>query len=141
MPESYVFATIREMINDTSHFLPVSLKDYYAWCKTYAFFVKKMYPSTYKVMEKCGALNPEGLDPIFKRFFITILKREVSYLMVSRSLLCILLSASYLFILWSATMHCDLTCQGCIAFHGYILVGWMQSNLPTCTFLIASHKA
>ena len=77
MPESYVFATIREMINDTSHFLPVSQKDYYSWCKTYAFFVKRMFPKAYKVMDKCGALDPQGLEPIFKRFFTTILKREV----------------------------------------------------------------
>jgi len=65
------------MINDTSHFLPVSQKDYYSWCKTYAYFVKKLFPGTYKFMEKCGALDPEGLDPIFKRFFTTILKPEV----------------------------------------------------------------
>lgn len=78
MPESYVFASIREMINDTSNYLPVSQKEYYSWCKTYAFFVKKMFPATYKVMENCGALDPKGLDPIFKRFFTTLLKREVS---------------------------------------------------------------
>jgi hypothetical protein len=79
MPESYAFATIREMIDDTSHFLPVSRKEYYSWCKTYAFFVEKTFPSAYKVMERCGALDPEsGLDPIFKRFFVTILNREVS---------------------------------------------------------------
>ena len=78
MPESYVFATIREMIDDTSHFLPVSQKDYYAWCKTYAFFVERMFPHHYKMMKKCGVLDPTtgGLDPIFKRFFITLLKRE-----------------------------------------------------------------
>lgn len=76
MPDRYAFATIREMINDTSHFLPVSQKDYYSWCKTYAFYVKRMFPGTYKAMEKCGALDPQGLDPIFKRFFTTIMKRE-----------------------------------------------------------------
>lgn len=82
MRESYVFATIREMIDDTSHFLPVSQKEYYSWCKTYSFFVEKMFPATHKVMEKCGALDPQsGLDPIFKRFFSTILKREVSWLL------------------------------------------------------------
>lgn len=77
MPESYAFATIREMVNDTSNFLPVSQKDYYSWCKTYAFFVKKMLPGTHAVVEKCGALEPDGLDPIFKRFFTTLLKPEV----------------------------------------------------------------
>eukprot|EP00578_Thalassiosira_sp_NH16_P027551 CAMPEP_0181097324 /NCGR_PEP_ID=MMETSP1071-20121207/11505_1 /TAXON_ID=35127 /ORGANISM="Thalassiosira sp., Strain NH16" /LENGTH=584 /DNA_ID=CAMNT_0023179791 /DNA_START=17 /DNA_END=1771 /DNA_ORIENTATION=+ len=76
MPESYAFTSIREMINDTSNFLPVSQRDYYSWCKTYALFVKRMVPHTYKVMESCGALDPQGLDPIFKRFFTTILKRE-----------------------------------------------------------------
>ena len=70
------------MIDDTSHFLPVSRKDYYTWCKTYSFFVEKMFPATHKVMEKCGALDPQsGLDPIFKRFFCTILRREVSTLL------------------------------------------------------------
>ena len=78
MPESFVFATIREMIDDTSHFLPVSQKDYYAWCKTYAFFVEKMFPHHYQLMRKCGVLDPlqGGLDPIFKRFFVTLLKRD-----------------------------------------------------------------
>ncbi|KAL7542273.1 hypothetical protein ACHAWF_007133 [Thalassiosira exigua] len=75
MPESYAFATIREMINDTTHFLPLSQKDYYSWCKTYAYFVKRMFPDTYYLMKKFGALQPEALDPIFKRFFTTILKR------------------------------------------------------------------
>jgi len=74
MPESYAFATIREMINDTSHFLPVSQKDYYSWCKTYGMIVKRMFPVTYKAMKTCGALEPEGLEPIFKRFFTTIMK-------------------------------------------------------------------
>lgn len=77
MPESYAFATIREMTNDTSYYLPVSQKDYYSWCNSFAVFVKKLFPSTFKVMKKCGALEPEGLEPIFKRFFTTLLKREV----------------------------------------------------------------
>ena len=76
MPESYAFTTIREMITDTSNYLPVCQKDYYSWCKTYAVFVKKMAPAHYKVMEQCGALRVEGLDPIFKRFFVTLLKRD-----------------------------------------------------------------
>ena len=76
MSESYAYATIREMINDSSHFLPVCQKDYYSWCKSYEVFVKKMFPQHYKVMNNVGALSPEGLEPIFKRFFITLLKRE-----------------------------------------------------------------
>ena len=78
MPESYAFATIREMINDSSYFLPLSQKAYYSWCKTYSYFVERLFPTTYNVMEKCGALDPRsGLDPIFKRFFTNLLKREV----------------------------------------------------------------
>ena len=83
MPESYAYATIREMINDTSHFLPVCQKDYYSWCKTYYFFVKKMFPHAHKAMDLCGALTVEGLDPIFKRFFKTILKPDVSLIFVN----------------------------------------------------------
>jgi len=79
MPESYVFATIREAINDSSHFLPLSQKAYYSWCKTYSYSVERLFPATHKVMDKCGAFDPRsGLDPIFKRFFITLLRREVS---------------------------------------------------------------
>ena len=79
MPESYAFATLREAINDSSHFLPLSQKVYYSWCKTYSYFVERYFPVTYKIMEKCGALDPRsGLDPVFKRFFITLLRREVS---------------------------------------------------------------
>lgn len=76
MPASYTYATIREMINDTSQFTPVSQKEYYSWCKTYSFYVKKQSSAHFCVMESCGALKPEGLDPIFKRFFISILKRK-----------------------------------------------------------------
>ena len=76
MPEAYAFATIKDMINDTSHFLPVSQKDYYSWCHTYVFFVKRIFPEHYKLMKVCGALEDEALDPIFKRFFTTLLRPE-----------------------------------------------------------------
>ena len=76
MPEEYAFSTIKEMINDTSYFLPVSQKDYYSWCHTYVFFVKRIFPDHYKLMILCGALEDEALDPIFKRFFTTLLRPE-----------------------------------------------------------------
>ncbi len=76
MPASYTYATICEMINDTSQFIPVSQKEYYSWCKTYEFYVQKQSSAHFKVMERCGALKPEGLDPIFKRYFTSILKRD-----------------------------------------------------------------
>lgn len=76
MPASYAYSTIREMINDTSQYIPVSQKEYYSWCKTYEFYVKKQSPAHFSAMESCGALKPEGLDPIFKRFFVSILKRN-----------------------------------------------------------------
>lgn len=76
MPEEYAFATIKDMINDTSHFLPVSQKDYYSWCHSYVFFVKRNFPDHYKLMTLCGALEDAALDPIFKRFFTTLLRPE-----------------------------------------------------------------
>ena len=76
MPASYTYATIREMINDTSQFIPVSQKEYYSWCKTYQFYVQKQSSAHHKAMKSCGALSPEGLDPIFKRFFTSILNRR-----------------------------------------------------------------
>ena len=114
MPESYVFATIREAINDSSHFLPLSQKAYYSWCKTYSYFVERLFPATYKVMEKCGALDPRsGLDPIFKRFFITLLKREVSRLLETS----VLRPSRCMFLVNSPIVF---AMKGCSAVHGYI---------------------
>ena len=77
MPESYAYSTIREMVHeDSSYFLPFSRVEHLAWCKTFADLMRKCFPQTAAVMETIGALTPLGLDPIMKRFFVTLLKRE-----------------------------------------------------------------
>jgi hypothetical protein len=77
MPESYAYATIREMVHeDSSYFLAVSRVEHLAWCKTFADLMRRCFPQTAAVMEQIGALTPLGLDPIMKRFFVTLLKRE-----------------------------------------------------------------
>uniref|UniRef100_A0A7S2M7W1 Oxidation resistance protein 1 n=1 Tax=Skeletonema marinoi TaxID=267567 RepID=A0A7S2M7W1_9STRA len=77
MPESYAYSTIREMINeDSSYFLAVSRVEHLAWCKTFADLMRRCFPQTAAIMGQIGALTPLGLDPIMKRFFVTLLKRE-----------------------------------------------------------------
>lgn len=79
MPESYAYATIREMIHyneDSSYFLAVSRVQHLAWCKTFADLMRRCFPQTAEVMAQIGALTSHGLDPIMKRFFVTLLKRE-----------------------------------------------------------------
>lgn len=76
MPVSYAFCAIREMTNTENYYLPLSKVEYLTWCKTFGDLMRRMYPQTAVIMKKCGALTPDGLDPIFRRFFVTILTRE-----------------------------------------------------------------
>ena len=75
MPESYAYCTLREMVN-SSYYLPVCQKDYYSWCKSFDEFVKRMSKDQWKLLSDLGVLTPENLEPVFRRFFVTILKRE-----------------------------------------------------------------
>lgn len=76
MPESCAYATLREIIKYSTYFIPVCQQDYYSWCKSYEVFVMRMSSYHFAVLKKSGVLSPEGLEPVFKRFFTTILKRE-----------------------------------------------------------------
>ena len=75
MPEAYAYTTMREIVN-TCYYLPVCLKDYYSWCKSFEVFAKRMSKDYWKFLSNIEVLTPEGLEPIFKRFFTTLLKRE-----------------------------------------------------------------
>lgn len=75
MPESYAYCTIREMVS-SSYYLPVCQKDYYSWCKSFEVFVKRMSKEHHGVLSEIGVLTPEGLQPVFGRFFTTIMKRD-----------------------------------------------------------------
>ena len=77
MPESYAYATIRQMVvNDSSYYLPLSRVQYLAWCKTFADLMYRSFPQTASVMEGIGALDPIGLVPILKRLFTPLLRRK-----------------------------------------------------------------
>lgn len=76
MPVSYAFCAIREMTNTESYYFPMSKTEYLCWCKTFGDLMRRMYPQTAVIMTECGALTPGGLDPIFRRFFVPILKPE-----------------------------------------------------------------
>ena len=75
MPENYAYYTVREMMN-TSHYLPVCQKDYYSWCKSFEVFVKRMSKDHHRELSQIGVLTPDGLEPVFSRFFTTIMKRQ-----------------------------------------------------------------
>ena len=81
MTEAHAYTTIREMILHSSsracgyHF-PTTQCQHYTWCKTFADIMRRMHPQTAQDMQVNQALTPEGLDPIFKRFFLPILRRE-----------------------------------------------------------------
>lgn len=77
MPESYAYATIRQMVaDDSSFFLAVSRVEHLAWCKTFSDLMRRCFPQTAAVMEQIGALKPNGLEPILKRFFVPLLRRK-----------------------------------------------------------------
>mmetsp|Transcript_29452 Transcript_29452/g.35859 ORF Transcript_29452/g.35859 Transcript_29452/m.35859 type:complete len:521 (-) Transcript_29452:211-1773(-) len=76
MPESYAYATIREMIDCPGTYLNLSRIDHYAWCKAFSDILKRFYPQTFSDMESIGATSPDGLDPICKRFFVGLLQRK-----------------------------------------------------------------
>ena len=61
---------------NSSYYLPVCQKDYYSWCKSFDAFVKRMSKDQWKLLSDLGVLTPENLEPVFRRFFVTILKRE-----------------------------------------------------------------
>lgn len=75
-PESYAYATIREMKNCGNYYFPLSKIEHFSWCKTFTDILAKMYTKTALAMSSCGVLTPDGLDPIFRRFFVSILPRE-----------------------------------------------------------------
>jgi len=77
MPESYAYATIRQMVvDDSSYFLAISRIQHLSWCKTFSDLMKRCFPQTAVVMEQIGALKPSGLEPILKRFMVPLLRRK-----------------------------------------------------------------
>ena len=73
MSESYAFYTLREMTHNSSWYFPVTQVEHFAWCKAFADVLTRLHPLTAAAMEKNGSLSPQGLDPIFKHFFLPIL--------------------------------------------------------------------
>ena len=76
MPEAHAYVTLREMVCDHSQFLPPSKVDHYSYCRAFAQLLKRLHPETARQMEDTGALTPRGLDPIFRRFFVTLLRHD-----------------------------------------------------------------
>mmetsp|Transcript_29977 Transcript_29977/g.71305 ORF Transcript_29977/g.71305 Transcript_29977/m.71305 type:complete len:624 (-) Transcript_29977:61-1932(-) len=77
MPESYAYATIRQMVlDDTNYFLAISRVSHLSFCKTFSDLMARNFPQTHQAMDQIGALTAVGLDPILKRFFVPLLKRK-----------------------------------------------------------------
>lgn len=91
------------VVDDSSYFLAVSRVQHLAWCKTFSDLMRRYaipllakllcvnidahtinnshlfnrcFPQTAVVMEQIGVLTPVGLEPILKRFFVTLLRRK-----------------------------------------------------------------
>jgi TLD/Rab-GTPase-TBC domain len=77
MSESYAFYAMREMIHYSAWYFPVTQTEHYAWCQAFATILHRLHPSTAVSMNDNGSLTPEGLNPIFKYFFVPILPMEM----------------------------------------------------------------
>jgi len=85
MDESLTYHTLRHIIESSSRdnknattkrYVAVSPLQHIAWCATFLDLMKKLYPQTHAVMVEINCMTPVSLDPIFKRFFVTILPRD-----------------------------------------------------------------
>ena len=76
MPEPHAYAALRDIVGEASVYLPPTELDHLAYCRTFADIVRRAVPRTARIMERCGALGPEGLGPIFRRFFVPLLRPE-----------------------------------------------------------------
>ena len=76
--ESYAYAQLREMAHNSSSYFAVSPVEHVAWCRAFMDILTRLHPQTAStiaaVMQNDVAL--QGLDPIFKQFFMPILKFE-----------------------------------------------------------------
>lgn len=76
MPTSYAFCSIREMAHNSSWYFPISQVEHRAWCCAFRDVLGKLHPHTAATMDGNGSSSPEGLDPIFRHFFLPILPYE-----------------------------------------------------------------
>jgi len=76
MSESYVYLSLREMAQHSSWYFPVTQVEQYAWCQTFSAVIQRLHPQTAAAMKQNGTLTPKGLEPIFKHFFLPILREE-----------------------------------------------------------------
>ena len=74
MPEPYAYSAVREMIDDSVRYIPVTQHEHRGACRTFADVLRMMHPSIATEMERCRALTVKGFDPIFRRFFTTLLR-------------------------------------------------------------------
>jgi hypothetical protein len=76
MSESYAFCALREMAQNSTWYFPTSQVEHYAWCRAFSDILGRLHPHAAAAMEENGSLTPEGLEPIFRHFFLPILPYE-----------------------------------------------------------------
>jgi len=76
MSEPYAFYAIREMTHEAPYFFPITQLEHQAWCRTFIDILKRLHPQTAGAMEHNGSLTPDGLEPIFRHFFLPIMPYE-----------------------------------------------------------------
>ncbi|CAM9850918.1 unnamed protein product [Chrysoparadoxa australica] len=76
MPEACVYNVVDDLWQERPLFFPVSSQEYLIWVATYRDLVAKFYPSTFNEMEACGALEPQHLQVLFDRLFVSLLRPQ-----------------------------------------------------------------
>jgi Rab-GTPase-TBC domain len=78
MSESYAYSMVREMAHNSTQYFPTSFVEHTAWCRAFMDVLQRLHPQTATCLKTCHVEgshnNYEGLDPIFKLFFLPILK-------------------------------------------------------------------
>jgi hypothetical protein len=78
MSESYAYSMLREMAHNSSCYVTTSPLEHVAWCRAFMDVLTRLHPQTavsFKGAEIEGSDHLyEGLDPIFKHFFLPVLK-------------------------------------------------------------------
>ena len=76
MSESYTFCTLREMGHASQWFFASNRIEHAAWCCAFGDILRKLHLQTAQYLEDRGVLDVEGLAPLFRDFFVTILPLE-----------------------------------------------------------------
>lgn len=78
MSESYAYTMLREMAHNSSFYFPTSQREHVAWCRAFNDVLQRLHPQTAACVKAAHMEGEDkmyaGLDPIFKHFFLPVMK-------------------------------------------------------------------